>query len=59
MGKNCADCRDGEHDDYTEDIQLTVVRDPDTNRLIKRAYLCKEHRAMYLDDGYDIYRIRV
>jgi hypothetical protein len=52
MGRQCCDCRDGEHDNYDEDVRLVVVRDPDTGRILKRAYLCGDHRAMYRADGY-------
>lgn len=52
--KQCADCRNGEHENYTNDVFLVYVRDPDTKKIIKRAYLCGEHRMMYLDDGYEI-----
>jgi len=54
--KHCADCRDGEHDNYDNDVRLIVVRDPDTGRLFKRSYMCAEHRQMYTDDGYDLYQ---
>ena len=50
----CADCRDGEHEDYDLNIELVIIREPGTGRWIKRAWLCKEHRQMYHDDGYDI-----
>ena len=50
--RQCADCRNGEHANYDEDVRLTVARDPDTGKIGKRAYLCSEHRAAYLDDGY-------
>jgi hypothetical protein len=60
--RRCADCRDGEHDNYDDDVRLVVVRNPDTNRLVKRAYMCKEHRTMYGDevsgDGYDVTVLR-
>lgn len=54
MTKQCADCRAGEHDNYTDDVTLVIVRDPD-NRFVKRAYLCSDHVSMYLDDGYGVY----
>lgn len=50
----CADCRAGEHENYDEHVQLVMVRDPDTGRLEKRAYLCEQHRDMYRDDGFEI-----
>ena len=52
--KQCADCRDGEHKNYDDDIKLTILRDPNTKKLTKRAYMCKVHREMYADDGYEI-----
>ena len=52
--KTCCDCRDGEHENYDDDVRLTVVRDPDTGKLVKSAYLCGEHRSAYADDGYDV-----
>jgi hypothetical protein len=52
MSKQCADCRDGEHDNLTDDVELVVVRDPDTKKLVKRSYMCGDHQAAYLDDGY-------
>ncbi len=50
----CADCRDGEHANYDENIKLVVVRDSDTGHIVRRAYMCAEHREMYDDDGYTI-----
>ena len=50
--KHCCDCRAGEHDNYDDDVALTTVREPDTGRLVKRAYLCGHHYTMYADDGY-------
>lgn len=52
--KRCADCRDGEHENYDEDVRLVTVRDPETGNLEKRAYLCAEHREMYAVDGFDV-----
>jgi hypothetical protein len=52
--KQCASCRDGEHDNYDEDIHLVYIRDPSTKKIIKRAYLCGEHREAYLNDGYEV-----
>ena len=60
MSKQCAECRDGEHDNITEDVQLVTVRDPETKKLVKRAYLCSDHRECHLDDGYEvIYKARM
>ena len=54
MMKRCADCRDGEHENYDDDVMLVVVRDPETKNTVKRANLCNEHRGAYLDDGYEV-----
>jgi hypothetical protein len=53
--KRCADCRDGEHPDYDNDIRLVVVRDPSTNKIVKRSYMCGEHREAYAQDGYTLH----
>lgn len=50
----CHDCDSGEHESYDDNVQLVIVRDPDSKRIVKRAYLCQEHRAMYQGDGYDV-----
>ena len=52
MGHDCADCRDAERQEQAE--ALYIVRDPETGKLVKRAYLCVEHRAMYAEDGYEV-----
>lgn len=52
----CADCRDGEHENYDENIELVALRNPETKKFVKRAWLCKEHRKMYDEDGYEILR---
>lgn len=55
MEKQCADCRDGEHENLSGDIQLVTVRDPETKRIVKRSYMCDEHVDCYLGDGYALY----
>ncbi len=53
--KHCADCRDGEHENYDDDVELVIVRDPDKpSPWFKRAYMCGQHRGMYLEDGYEL-----
>jgi len=52
--KRCAACRNGEHDNYDDDVRLTVVSDPATGKLVHRAYLCGEHRQAYDYDGFKI-----
>lgn len=53
-GKTCCDCRDGEHENYDNDIILVFIQDPDTGKMIKRGYVCQEHRIMYRDNGYRV-----
>lgn len=53
MNHECADCRDAERETDGA-VSLCVVYDPETGRMVKRAYLCAEHRAMYDGDGYEI-----
>jgi len=50
--KRCSDCRDGEHENYDDDVQFVEIRDPDGSGFVKRANLCGEHREMYHSDGY-------
>jgi len=53
--RQCADCRDGEHDNYDDELKLVIIRDPDMpGRMVKRAYLCEHHREMYAEDGYAV-----
>jgi hypothetical protein len=54
--KQCADCRDGDHENYDDDVVLVFVRDPETKKLHKRSYMCHEHRCAYRDDGYEVDR---
>jgi len=53
--KHCAECRNAEHTNFDEDVRLTIVRNPDTNRIYRRAYMCNEHREMYHMDDFDVY----
>jgi len=52
--KQCCDCRNGGHGNYDDDVIMTIIIDPLTNKLVKRGYLCREHRTMYRDDGYKV-----
>uniref|UniRef100_A0A6H2A427 Uncharacterized protein n=1 Tax=viral metagenome TaxID=1070528 RepID=A0A6H2A427_9ZZZZ len=54
MNNKCAECRNGEHEDYDNDIQLIYARDPETKKIIKRANLCGDHRQALKDDGYEV-----
>ncbi len=56
--KRCADCRDGEHDNYDDNVVLAVVRDPESRKIVKRAYMCKTHQEVYEDDGYLIQHLQ-
>jgi hypothetical protein len=53
--KRCCECRNGEHDDYGPVVGLCVVRDPETNRIVQRGYLCAEHVESRLNDGYNVH----
>lgn len=52
--RQCCDCQDGEHDNYDDDVKSVVIRDPDTNQVEKRGFVCWHHRAMYEMDGYEV-----
>ena len=54
MTNRCADCRDGEHEDYDLDVELVIVKEEGSGRWIKRAWLCKDHRDMYEGDGFEV-----
>lgn len=49
--KQCSECRDGEHENLDDDVQLCTVINPDGGRP-KRLYLCGEHVEQNLADGY-------
>jgi hypothetical protein len=53
-GKRCCECRDGEHENLSDDVRLYVVREPSTGRMIRRGYLCAEHVSTNLEDGYAV-----
>jgi hypothetical protein len=52
--RKCFECRNGEHDNYDDYVSLCIIKDPDTQKLYRRGYLCGQHQAMYDDDGYII-----
>lgn len=54
MAKRCVDCREGEHDNYTDDVRLVAIIEPKTGNRVRRAWTCSEHITAYLDDGYEI-----
>jgi len=53
--KRCTDCRDGEHENYDDNVQRMVVRDPDSMEVLKTTELCDYHKEMYASDGYEVY----
>jgi hypothetical protein len=52
--KRCFECRLGEHDNYDDDVRLVVVRDPETKKIVRRGYLCGDHRDCWRTDGYEV-----
>ncbi len=50
----CCSCRRGEIDYRESDVEMCVVRDPDTKKIVLRGYLCRDHQVMYCDDGYEV-----
>lgn len=55
---HCYECRAGEHENYDDDVVMCIVTDPTGDdpdyRTPKRGYLCREHRAMRIEDGYTV-----
>ncbi len=49
--KRCCDCRDGEHENLTENVRLYTVRNKSTKKLVKRGYFCEDHVHCILSDG--------
>ena len=56
MSKDCAECRDGEHENYTDDVWLCVCTCPEERPY--RAWLCADHREARADDGYTVKVLR-
>ncbi len=52
--RECCECRKGEHENYTDDARLVVVRDPQTGKIVLRGYVCSEHEQAFRDDGYKV-----
>ena len=50
--RQCCECRKGEHDNYDDDVELCIVRDPDTKKIVLRGYICRGHDMMFREDGY-------
>lgn len=49
----CAECRNGEHEDYQDDAKIVVIRSD--GQLAGRMKLCSEHIEMRLMDGYQVF----
>jgi len=47
----CCDCRNSEHENFDEDVRMTIVRDG--RHIIRRGFICHAHRETYEDDGFD------
>jgi len=54
--KQCFQCRNGEHENYDDDVRLFVISDPDKQERTKRGYLCGQHQMMAMEDGWNIKR---
>jgi hypothetical protein len=54
-GKRCCECRASEHEDFDPLVGLCIVKDPDTNKIVQRGYLCEGHVEIRTTDGYDVY----
>ncbi len=35
-------------------ITLVVLRDPDTNEIVKKSFMCNTHQIDYENQGYDL-----
>ena len=51
--KNCTECQAGDHENYDDNVQTFIVRDPDT-RTIRKMCLCGEHQSAMDSDGYEL-----
>jgi len=54
---NCIECKDGEHDNYTEDVKKYKVTEPDSNKQYRRGFICSDHVDILLTDGYELTRV--
>lgn len=55
INNTCNECWNGKHDNFDNDVHLTIIRDPVLNKIYRREYLCKKHRDMFSMDGFKIY----
>lgn len=54
MTRRCGECKNGEHDNYDDNVLLTKLIDPTTGEHIRSGRMCDSHREMYLQDGYQM-----
>ena len=68
----CKDCRDGEHENHTDEVDFVIVRESDSRydrlhpsrhgfrpyRPSVYLWMCTDHQEMYLSDGYLVQRCR-
>ena len=53
--KQCHFCKEGEHENYDNDIKLIVLLDPETHKRVQPpTWACSEHRQSFEDDGYKV-----
>ena len=53
--RQCEECRFGEHDNLSDDVQFVTVKDPDTGKVLQRGYLCADHvRSLFTDLGQEV-----
>lgn len=50
--KRCSECRDGEHDNYDDNVELCKVYD--NGKFLKKLLLCGAHQHCFLEDGYEL-----
>lgn len=55
----CWDCANANAADHGEDVQPTVLRDPDTGRLVADRPMCRKHREDFHSKGYVVYTVAV
>ena len=55
--KVCLECKEGEHDNYDDNIIKVKVIDPETGKVYRKGLMCLEHRELYLSDGFWLEKI--
>ncbi len=54
--KHCFECRNGEHDNYTEEVSFCEIRMDGAKT--RRGYLCHDHFELLVCDGYIVTPLR-